>query len=76
MDTIDQQGGIQEGLPPLGQAWFISRHGHSWSPAGDFAGRYMTDRSTRYDDGLIGPFPSVEAARDAAEARNRELDDS
>jgi hypothetical protein len=39
---------------------------------GDFAGTYMTDRSHRYDDDLIGPFATLEEARSCAGRRNDE----
>jgi hypothetical protein len=55
---------------PAGEQHYISRHGRSWAYHGNLAGDYVTNRATRYDDGLIGPYASRAMAEAAARTRN------
>jgi hypothetical protein len=69
---MDNQGCVMSGDPQTGHAFFIGLHSRTWIVVGDFAGTYMTDRSHRYDDDLIGPFATLEEARSCAGRRNDE----
>jgi hypothetical protein len=51
---------------------YYGKYGRSYCYLGDFGGHYVSDASTRWDDGLVGPYPTRRAAIEAAEARNRE----